>query len=81
MDTTHARRNAGGNTHLAHADGALVCGNVAKTVRINHLAPIENVVTCSRCRKAAGWKTIAGSYRARTTQGLDSSAWGANKGR
>lgn len=76
-----ARMTAGtGNTHLAN-DKTLICGSAAKTARINHLASLETVVTCSRCRKLAGWTTIPGSYQQRTTSGLDSSAWGANKGR
>jgi len=75
------RTQAGNNTHLANEDKSLVCGTVAKTVRINNLCSLEQAVTCSKCRKLAGWKTIAGSFQNRSSRGLDSSAWGANKGR
>lgn len=76
-----ARRTMNGNTHLANEDKSLVCGTIASTVGLNHLCSLESIVACSKCRKLAGWKTIAGSYQKRGSRGLDSSAWGANKGR
>jgi hypothetical protein len=81
MENLVARRNQDGNVHLANEDKSLVCGTVAKTVKINHLCSLEQVVTCGKCRAKVGLKTIAGSFRARSSRGLDSSAWGANKGR
>jgi hypothetical protein len=76
-----ARRSQNGNTHLADENNSLACGTPATTVRVNHISPLESVVTCSRCRSLAGWRTIAGSYQKRASSGLDSSAWGANRGR
>lgn len=77
------RETVGETAHLCHADTlAPVCGTPAKrnlvTVRV---AAPDKYVTCSKCRRLAGWPTLPGSYRARTSFGLDSSAWGANKGR
>lgn len=82
MTTTHQVRQAeNGNSHLAHDDGTLVCGTKARTFRVTPAAGAEAYVTCGKCRRAAGWDVLPGSYRSRITSGLDSSAWGANKGR
>lgn len=74
--------NKTGNAHLAHPDGTLLCGSTGSTSPVKMpLAGAQSYVTCSKCRKAVGWSTIAGSYTQRTTPGLDSSAWGINRGR
>jgi len=82
MTTTTARRSLGldGAIHLAEGE-ELICGTKARTTRVNHVCSLEKIVTCSRCRKQVGWHTAKGSLRSRSTLGLDSSAWGANKGR
>lgn len=66
--------------HLAYKDGNLVCGTQARTVKITARND-EAVVDCSKCRDRVGWHRAPGSLRSRTSLGLDSSAWGANKGR
>jgi len=81
MKNLVARRNQAGNVHLANEDKTLICGTVASTVKINHLCSLEQVVTCGKCRAKVGLKTISGSFQKRSSSGLDSSAWGANKGR
>lgn len=81
-ETFEIRQSNTGNAHVG-IDGVPVCG-AAKTWTVRRAASLEQAeryVTCSKCRKAQGWTTIAGSYASRTTHGLDSSAWGANKGR
>ncbi len=69
-----------GTAHLADSDGKLLCGTSGQTVKTSP-KNVEAFVTCSKCRDLVGWHRAPGSLRSRTSRGLDSSAWGANKGR
>ena len=80
--STHkVREIVGGAAHLCDSDTP-ICGTPAsrKLVTVRPVNP-ETYVTCSKCRRLAGWATVAGSLASRKSIGLDSSAWGANRGR
>jgi hypothetical protein len=74
-----------GTDHIADpATGRMphrITGDTCRTVAEASPELAERLVTCSVCRRLMGWPAAPGSRRSRTTSGLDSSAWGANRGR